>query len=66
MKTAAIYARVSRDKRKEEKTIASQTAALTEFARKECRFQDLSGHSFQPVSGQRSSDCGQLEISARA
>src|SRR5215471_8833510 len=31
-----------------------------------CRFQDLSGHSFQPVSGQRSSDCGQLEISARS
>src|SRR5499426_1085395 len=35
MKTAAIYARVSSDKQKEEKTIASQTAALTEFARKE-------------------------------
>jgi len=28
MKTAAIYARVSSDKQKEEKTIASQTAAL--------------------------------------
>src|SRR5262249_35285822 len=35
MKTAAIYARVSSDKQKEEKTIASQTAALMEFARKE-------------------------------
>jgi site-specific DNA recombinase len=35
MKTAAIYARVSSDQQKEEKTIASQTAALVEFARKE-------------------------------
>ena len=35
MKTAAIYARVSSDKQKEEGTIASQTAALVEFARKE-------------------------------
>src|SRR5215831_6428247 len=34
MKTAAIYARVSSDKQKEENTIASQTAALVEFARK--------------------------------
>ncbi|HUL12357.1 MAG TPA: recombinase family protein [Methylococcaceae bacterium] len=33
MKTAAIYARVSSDQQKEEKTIASQTAALVEFAR---------------------------------
>src|SRR3974390_2120297 len=33
MKTAAIYARVSSDKKKEENTIASQTAALKEFAR---------------------------------
>jgi site-specific DNA recombinase len=33
MKTAAIYARVSSDKQKEEHTIASQTAALVEFAR---------------------------------
>src|SRR5205807_9789537 len=32
MKTAAIYARVSSDKQKEENTIASQTAALTEYA----------------------------------
>ena len=32
MKTAAIYARVSSDKQKEENTIASQTAALVEFA----------------------------------
>jgi site-specific DNA recombinase len=34
MRTAAIYARVSSDQQKEEKTIASQTAALLEFARK--------------------------------
>jgi len=32
MKTAAIYARVSSDKQKEENTIASQTAGLVEFA----------------------------------
>jgi len=32
MKTAAIYARVSSDKQKEEHTIASQTAALIAFA----------------------------------
>jgi site-specific DNA recombinase len=32
MKTAAIYARVSSEKQKEEKTIASQTAALMAFA----------------------------------
>src|SRR3981081_4816741 len=32
MKTAAIYARVSSDKQKEENTIASQTAALTACA----------------------------------
>jgi site-specific DNA recombinase len=32
MKTAAIYARVSSDKQREENTIASQTAALVEFA----------------------------------
>ena len=35
MKIAAIYARVSSDQQKEEKTIASQTAALLEFARQE-------------------------------
>jgi site-specific DNA recombinase len=35
MKTAAIYARVSSEQQKEEKTIASQTAALVEFARNE-------------------------------
>lgn len=35
MKTAAIYARVSSDQQREEKTIASQTAALREFAEKE-------------------------------
>jgi site-specific DNA recombinase len=33
MKTAAIYARVSSDKQKEQHTIASQTAGLIEFAR---------------------------------
>ena len=32
MKTAAIYARVSSDQQKEDKTIGSQTAALTTFA----------------------------------
>jgi site-specific DNA recombinase len=35
MKTAAIYARVSSDQQKEEKTIASQTATLVEFAQQE-------------------------------
>jgi len=35
MKTAAIYARVSSDQQKAEKTITSQTAALVEFARNE-------------------------------
>lgn len=35
MKIAAIYARVSSDQQREEKTIASQTAALIEFARQE-------------------------------
>jgi site-specific DNA recombinase len=35
MKTAAIYARVSSDKQKEEHTIASQTAALIAFAREQ-------------------------------
>ena len=35
MKTAAIDARVSSSQQKEEKTIASQTATLLEFARKE-------------------------------
>ena len=33
MKNAAIYARVSSDRQKEENTIASQTAALVMFAR---------------------------------
>jgi site-specific DNA recombinase len=33
MKTAAIYARVSGDRQREEQTIASQTAALIAFAR---------------------------------
>ena len=33
MKMAAIYARVSSEKQREERTIASQTAALIEFAR---------------------------------
>src|SRR6202166_2853507 len=35
MQVAAIYARVSSDKQKEENTIASQTAALMEFAKSE-------------------------------
>jgi site-specific DNA recombinase len=35
MKTAAIYARVSADQQRQEKTIASQTAALIAFARNE-------------------------------
>ena len=35
MKPAAIYARVSSDKQKEEHTIASQTAALRDFARQQ-------------------------------
>jgi site-specific DNA recombinase len=35
MKTAAIYARVSSDRQKEQHTIASQTAALKEYARQE-------------------------------
>ena len=35
MKTAAIYARVSSDRQKEEQTIASQTAALIEHCRQE-------------------------------
>ena len=33
MKAAAIYARVSSEQQKEENTIASQTAALIDFAR---------------------------------
>ena len=35
IKTAAIYTRVSSDQQKEQNTIASQTAALVEFARNE-------------------------------
>ena len=35
MKIAAIYARVSSDQQKEENTVASQTAALVEFAREQ-------------------------------
>jgi site-specific DNA recombinase len=35
MKTAAIYARVSSDKQREENTIASQTAAMVVFAREQ-------------------------------
>jgi hypothetical protein len=35
MKAAAIYARVSSEQQKEENTIASQTAALIEFAREQ-------------------------------
>ncbi len=33
MKIAAIYARVSSDQQKDDNTIASQTAALIDFAR---------------------------------
>jgi site-specific DNA recombinase len=36
MKMAAIYARVSSEQQREEKTIASQTAALIEFAKTHC------------------------------
>lgn len=35
MKTAAIYARVSSERQKEAQTIASQTAALVEYAQSE-------------------------------
>ena len=35
MRAAAIYARVSSDKQREENTIASQTAALVAFAREQ-------------------------------
>jgi site-specific DNA recombinase len=35
MQTAAIYARVSSDQQKEENTIATQTAALIDFAREQ-------------------------------
>ena len=35
MKAAAIYARVSSEQQKEENTIASQTAALVDFAREQ-------------------------------
>jgi site-specific DNA recombinase len=35
MKSAAVYARVSSDQQKEENTIASQTAALLDFARQQ-------------------------------
>src|SRR5271166_3084401 len=35
MKTAAIYARVSSDKQRDENTIASQTSALIAFAREQ-------------------------------
>ena len=41
MKTAAIYARVSSDKQKEEHTIASQTAGLIAFAQ-------VNGYSVPP------------------
>ena len=34
MQAAAIYTRVSSDRQKEERTIASQTAALLEYAQK--------------------------------
>jgi hypothetical protein len=43
-----------------EKRLASRCAPSI------CRFPALGGRAFQLVSGQRSSDCGQLEISERA
>ena len=48
MKSAAIYARVSSDRQKEENTIASQTAALVMFAREQdfrCGILRLTGRS---------------------
>jgi len=59
MKMAAIYARVSSEQQREEHTIASQTAALIEFARshdlqvpKEWVFED-EGYSCQRRSDSR-------------
>ena len=43
MQVAAIYARVSSDKQKEENTIASQTAALIAFAREQGYSVPMSG-----------------------
>ena len=49
MKTAAIYARVSSDKQREENTIASQTAALITFARE----QQFAGAAGMGLRGRR-------------
>ena len=43
MKAAAIYARVSSEQQKEENTIASQTAALIEFAREQRQLLGING-----------------------
>ncbi len=55
MKTAAIYARVSSERQKQEHTIASQTAALKEWAltqdclvSPECIFEDEDAGHFAP------------------
>ena len=50
MKTAAIYARVSSDRQKEEQTIASQTAALIEHCRQEGYAVPASGFSRMRVT----------------
>jgi len=74
MKTAAIYARVSSERQKQEHTIASQTAALQEWAptqdclvSPECIFEDegYSGATLQRPGLERLRDLaveGQLEI----
>ncbi len=74
MKNAAIYARVSSERQKEEHTIASQTAALKEWAptqqclvSPDCIFEDegYSGASLQRPGLERLRDLaaeGQLEI----
>jgi site-specific DNA recombinase len=74
MKMAAIYARVSSEQQREEHTIASQTAALREFARshalevpKEWVFEDegFSGASLERPGLERVRDLaaeGQLEV----
>ncbi len=46
MKSAAIYARVSSDKQREENTIASQTAALVAFPREQ-QFDVTAGMGFR-------------------
>ena len=68
MKTAAIYARVSSDKQKEENTISSQTAALTAFAAEqgyavptEWIFED-EGYSLQPRGGDEAHDQRDVQV----